>query len=847
LDEIQRKLELFEKRLAGRWAFHGRMVSSAPLFFVAVGLILGICLQWYFEISFWVWLTLLVVLVLGAIVTSFHGLQARATKPAVLAYMAMLCAACLGAVRLAGYNHTPAKDIRNFVGQERVLATIRGSIITDPYTRYKDDWAFAKFSHSDPWSSFYLELKEAEAVDGWREIGGTIRVVTGEPILDLKAGDYIEAYCRLNRLRGATNPGQFDLADYLGKRNVYVGALVESRQGIKLLREKESGSWVRLKVRFRQIISRSLLDEGLIQEREKGLLEALLLGYRGNIDADTYRAFAKTGLLHFISLSGMHLGILVGMVWWLTVRIGLLKPARAFVCIVMIALFLFVVPSRAPTIRAAVICLVFCFSVFFKRYPNPLNTLAVAAIVLLLMQPTSLFEPGWQLSFASVLGILSFASGINDSLHARLLKPLAGIMGKARLFSVIKQACSYLLSIFAIGLAAWLGGAGVLLYHFYSINPLTSIWTVIAFPLVACILGLGFLKILISFFLPSVSVLLAVVLNFLSAVLIAIVEFLGRIDFSEILVGHVPVSVVLLYYGGMAVIAWAWYLRPLARRVVFVSTVLLVVGITGSIKLQRMYPGDLQMTCLDVGHGQAIVIRSPEGTLLFDAGSQHSRNIGQRVITPFLRYCGISRLDAVIISHDDIDHINGLVEVIKDCDVGSVYASVAFIDKSKEFGTALHLADSLAEYGVGLEQLGNTIELEPQVRVEILWPDETACRDESLSDNNKSVVSLVEFAGRRILLCADIEDFAQQKLSAKYEGLHADVVVVPHHGSLRTGGSEFLKSIDAQYLICSCGMRYFERLQRSAPDVGGQWFYTARDGAVRFRIGKNGSVSAESY
>ncbi len=840
MDEIQRKLELFEKRLAGRWAFHKRIVGSTPLMFIAIGLIFGIFLQWYLEINVWVWLVLLSILLLAAIVTSYHGLEARAT---ILAYIAMFCAVCLGAVRLAGYEHIPATDIRNFVGGERILATIRGRIISEPYTRYKDDWAFAKFSHSDPSSSFYLELKEAEAVDGWEKVSGEIRVVVDEPVPDLKAGDRIEAYCWLSRFRGATNPGQFDLADYLGNRNVYVGASVKSWQGITLLSEKKSGSWAGIKERFREIVSGALLDEESIQERQKGLLEALLLGYRGNIDADTYRAFQKTGLLHFISLSGMHLGIFVAMVWWLAARLGLLKPARAAVCIVLLVLFLMVVPPRAPTIRAAVIAFVFLFSIFFGRHPNPLNSLSIAAIILLLAIPTGLFDAGWQLSFATVVGILMFCKRFYDFFNERLFMQV--FWQKNKPYRFLQKFGQRILGLLTTGITAWLGGAGILLYHFYSINPLTSLWTVIAFPFVACILGLGFLKILVSFFLPSVAALLAVVLNLLSAALIAVVEFFSRFDFSEILVGQVSIGIVLLYYGGIAVIVWAWYLRPLQGKIVVISTIFLVAGIIGFIKWQRTYPGDFQMTCLDVGHGQAIAIYCPAGTLLFDAGSQYNRNVGQRVITPFLRSCGISKLDAVVISHDDIDHINGVVETVKSCDTSEVYASEAFVNK--ESGTAEFLADCLSKEGITIKQLGSKIELSSQLKVEILWPDDAACKDESLSDNDKSVVSLIEFAGRRILLCADIETAAQRGLLEKYNDLHADVVVVPHHGSVWSSGSDFLDSLEAKYLMCSCGQRYFERVKSSDPDVGGMWFYTARDGAVRLRIDRNGVIAVQSY
>lgn len=847
MDEIRRNLELFEKRLAGRWAFHKTIISSIPLLFIATGLIFGICLQRYLAISVWVWLSLLLVFFISAVIVVFRRFKARVT---ILAYIAMFCAVCLGAVRMAGYKHVSARDIRNFVGGEWALATIRGRIIRGPYTRYKDDWAFSRFTHSDPSSSFYLKLTEAEAIDGWEKVSGKIRVVVDEPVQDLEEGNYIEAYCRLSRVRGARNPGQFDLANYLGNRNVYVGAAVKSRQGITILKEKKNRSWASAKGRFKEIVGGALLGEESIQERHKGLLEALLLGYRGNIDADVYRAFEKTGLLHFISLSGMHLGILMGMVWWTTARAGLLKRGRAVVCIIVIVLFVIVVPPRAPTIRAAVIFFVFCVSIFFRRYPNPLNSLSISAVLLLLARPTNLFEPGWQLSFASVLGILMFCQRFYSYLSLKLFPQAFREKYKnadfLRKFFLIYLP-SLLLGLFTTGLSAWIGGAGILLYHFYSINPLTSLWTVIAFPFVACVLLLGFLKILIWFFLPSVSALLGVVLNFLSWILIVIVEFLGKFDFSEIVVGRVPIGVVLLYYVGIAVIVRAWYLRPLPRRVVIISTIVLITGTIGFIKWQRTYPGDMQMVCLDVGHGQAVIIHSRAGTLLFDAGSQYHHNIGQRVITPFLRFCGMSRIDAVLISHDDIDHLNGIVETVKKCNIGEVYASTAFINKSEGFGTAGYLADCLGGEGIKIKPLNSITGLSSQLKVEILWPDDAACQNSSLSDNDKSVVSIIEFAGRRILLCADIEAFAQQQLLEKNKGLHADIVIVPHHGSVRTGSSDFLNSLGAEYLMCSCGQRHLERIKSQSSNVNGTWFYTACDGAVCFRIDRNGDITVKSY
>ncbi len=149
--------------------------------------------------------------------------------------------------------------------------------------------------------------------------------------------------------------------------------------------------------------------------------------------------------------------------------------------------------------RAAIICWVFCASIIFRRRSNPINTLSLAAIILLLIRPTQLFEAGWQLSFAAVLGLLLFC----ERLHFFLYEKVNGLRWrKGGPKTIVSYRMSprpgpYLLRLFSAGLAAWVGGAGILLYHFYTITPLAGIWTVLVFPLVSAILTLGFLKMLL--------------------------------------------------------------------------------------------------------------------------------------------------------------------------------------------------------------------------------------------------------------------------------------------------------------------------------------------------------------
>ncbi|MGB2864221.1 MAG: DNA internalization-related competence protein ComEC/Rec2 [Sedimentisphaerales bacterium] len=848
MDDIRRKLELIDRQLSGP-NFHERIISTCPLVFVAVGLIAGILIQDMSGVSVYIWLILLAVL---AVATVFFFVMPQFSSDAryVTAYLALACFVCLGAIRLTSYSLPKPNDIRNLVADEPKLAAVRGSVVTEPYISKYPDWEFARFKPSDPTSSFYLKVTEVESVAGWARVTGTVRVQVGEPVLDLQPGDNIQAYCWLDRFRPPTNPGQFDTAAYLARRNVFVGVYIESRGGIELLQSSPAGAFARFISRLRRAATSALVGDLPQEQTSRGLLQALLLGYRRDIDGDTYRAFRKTGLLHFISLSGMHLGILVGIIWWLCKTAGFMKPARAVVCAAAVAIFLLVVPPRAPTLRAAIICWVFCASIFFRRRSNPINTLSLAAIILLLIRPTQLFEAGWQLSFAAVLGLLLFC----ERLHFFLYEKVNGLRWrkggpKTRVsYRMSPRPGPYLLRLFSAGLAAWLGGAGILLYHFYTINPLAGIWTVLVFPLVSAILTLGFLKMLLFFPLPTLSWILGIAATFLSDVLVWAVKLIAHLDISQILVGRVSLAPVVLYYCIIVFAGYAYFRRPIIKRAICAFALCSIIIYLGALKWQRTHRDNLVLTCLDVGHGQAILVQLPgKANVLFDAGSLYGNDIGTRIVSPYLDYIGIRKIDALIVSHNDTDHINGIPEVVENCDVRSVYANNAFFDRTDVWGTAEFLNDCLIEKGLEIKRLETELNLSAGASMKMLWPDEQLYNNEDLSDNDRSQVSLIEFAGIKILLCSDIEEFAQRELLRLHPDLKADVVVVPHHGSATTLDVEFLKHLDADVLICSCSRRQYERMGRDMESgryvpAETRSLCTSEDGAITVIVEKDGMI-----
>ncbi|MFB0525359.1 MAG: DUF4131 domain-containing protein, partial [Phycisphaerae bacterium] len=286
MDDIQQKLALIDEQLAGRRNLHKQVVSTSPLAFIAVGLVTGILLQNKFELSLSLWLTLLFLFVTGTLV--FFVLQRFPLGPRfagtlnnqlsiinyqfIIAYMASVCFVCLGALRLVSFYQPGPDDIRNLVSSEKglatedtenaekklklnsalsassavkeskpKLATIRGLIVTDPYINKNQDWQFAKFTFTDPTSSFYLKVMQVKTVYGWAKTTGIVRVQVAEPVLDLKAGDYVQAYCWLDRFKATTTPGRFNTAKYIARKNVFIAASVKSRDGIKLLKSHPKG------------------------------------------------------------------------------------------------------------------------------------------------------------------------------------------------------------------------------------------------------------------------------------------------------------------------------------------------------------------------------------------------------------------------------------------------------------------------------------------------------------------------------------------------------------------------------------------------------------------------------
>jgi competence protein ComEC len=403
-----------------------------------------------------------------------------------------------------------------------------------------------------------------------------------------------------------------------------------------------------------------------------------------------------------------------------------------------------------------------------------LNTLSLSAIVLLALRPMDLFGASWQLSYTSVLSIILLYGRISNWLFARTIDRIDALEPKEneQLFvGFCKGVPGWTVELFSVGVAAWLGAAGVLLYHFGVITPMSAVWTVLVFGLVFAILAAGFLKMVLAALLPTAALLLGIIATGFADFLIWIVKLIASWNISGVLIGKVSAWLIVLYYLFLFFGRFGYLRRPVFKKAVCWAMAVVILVSLGFTKYRRSYDRDLEVTCLAVGHGQAIFVAMPGGeNILFDAGSLSNKNCGQRIVVPFLRQKGISELDAIFPSHDDIDHINGVPEIVSVCGVGGIYANEGFLAKAGTSPTAGFLADCLRNEKQQLKLLDERVLSGGKAKIIFLWPDPPVCRDESVSDNDKSQVILIEFAGRTILLCSDIERFAQEQILQRHSG-----------------------------------------------------------------------------
>ncbi|ABA59125.1 DNA internalization-related competence protein ComEC/Rec2 [Nitrosococcus oceani ATCC 19707] len=644
------------------------------------------------------------------------------------------------------------------------------------------------------------------------------------PLFKLKAGDRWQLLVRLKRPRGFMNPGGFDYEGWLFRQGFRATGYVRSATTNRLI---ESHWYHHPLDRARQYLLEHMVPL-LADSPQRGLVQALTLGERGAITPQQWQVLERTGTNHLVAISGLHIGLLAGIAYFLGRRLWSLRAANiltlpasqaAAVSAIISALFYAALAGFSiPTQRALIMVSVVMLAVLAKRPIHTSRALAFALILVLLWDPLSVLSPGFWLSFGAV-AVLTF--GLTGQ------RPLPGT--KTPGFSSLSSYLEHFWRRW--GKAQWvvaIGLAPILLYQFQRLSLIAPVTNLVAVP------WMGFLVV------PPLllGTILLIPFPLLGTALISLGDYLLALLWN-----------ILAWCSTLPVAQWEHAGPPLwALLPAILGSLLLLAprGLPGRwLGLLALLPllltssprpsyGTLWFTLLDVGQGLAAVVRTHHHTLVFDAGPRYSErfNTGEAVVAPFLRSQNINTIDTLVVSHGDNDHIGGVAGLLHH------FPAKRILTSAPEQLRWLH-PKSCAR-GQQWRWDG--------VYFHILHPQSTVGRG-----NNHSCVLLITSGAQRILIAADIERSAEQTLlTATTDGLAATILVVPHHGSLTSSSPPFIAAVNPEHALFSAGYRNRWGFPKSAIvqrylRQGTKLWSTAQHGAITFHLDQNPLSKPETF
>ena len=629
----------------------------------------------------------------------------------------------------------------------------------------------------------------------------------------------------------ALSPGEFDYRAYLERHNIFAQVTAKKLTPLEAGEKGLSTVFASLRLRIENAIHHSLPAEGAM------FLEGILLGSKGGITPEDRSIYQRTGVMHLFSVSGLHLGFVFIA---LLAAANLLKLKR-FPTFILVTAGLWgyagLIDFNPPVTRSAVMATAGLAAYLWQQRPNALNSLALAAFALLLIDPSVLFEPGFQLSFAATWGIIYLAVPLGRYVSLPLGLREAVTVPLAAQLAILPLAALYFQQAAAMGVIA-----NIL------VVPLAGL--VVYLGLAGMVLALAAPGILNPFFLTAGAFFYPIRW---------LLDLLSDLPGAAFLVPPPPLWLCFLYYISLLVLGWVFregftinfphfrYQSAAARRLF--PALLLVISctamvFTGTVKKD---PGKLEVTFINVGQGDAILVQTPKGrTMLIDAGGSLSYSSfvfdpGSRVVVPALAKRGIRKLDLLVNSHPHEDHLGGIPAVLDYVKVER-YAAPP-VDHPTPL--VLKVQQQLKNKKIRASTLtAGAIKLDPSVEISVLWPERPLLSGTSSDANNNSLVLYLRYGKITFLFTGDLEQEALSLLASlnqegKYPGgIQATVLKVPHHGSAGGICQEFAAAVKPQFAVISTGKNPFGHPDKRTilfwQEQGAQVLRTDKAGDITF-------------
>jgi competence protein ComEC len=701
----------------------------------------------------------------------------------------------LGLVRTSAVLEGP-RQLTAFYSRQEM--TLRGRVATSPV--YTEDRA-----------RFTLAVEEL-IQDGTRWRGRGLLQVTAQMSPDQKPpayGDELLLSAPLRSPQRAGNPGEFCYASYLLRRGI--GGVVYVEEGdLTILTEGGGKVLVRWALALRdRFIS---LWREVLPPTQAEVLIAMATGQREDLSPEIELDFTRTGLGHLLAVSGVHVGLVGAFVLLLGRIFRLPQPLGQLLALGAIFFYVLAIGPRASAWRALFMVVGAIGGLLLHRRADGLNLWALAALILLFINPLQWGEVGFQLSFAATWALICLTSQLTGPLPAAM----------------------------AASAAAQLGTWPLMVYHFQQLALAGLLANPLAIPLAGLILGMG----LLLGFMGQVWLPAALPLSWCLVKLMDVFLWLARTLAKLPLYFEPAQPPALLVVGYYVLLVWVWKQErkllphnigngPIRRRKL--AAVLLVLSLFLWARVIDLYRRELVVTFLDVGQGDAALLEFPGRVrVLIDGGGRPEHlagdyDVGRDTLLPYFRRRGIKYLDVVICTHPHEDHFQGLIAALEEMPIGLV------VDNGEAGPTVAYdryyLLARQGNYLTGRAGL----HLEPGIS--ILHPPAVHLKGTTSDVNNNSIVCLVDYGQVSFLFTGDLDFEGQEYLLQQGSRLTADVLKYPHHGSRLAFNPSFLAAVSPLACVISVGANPFGQPSPAVlaflAGAGVSTYRTDLDGAVR--------------
>ena len=816
-----------------------REFARAPLVPVAAAVTLGLAADRY-----------LAVLPLGALLVAVGGIAAwlaSRAKPSAPVWLAV-SAAGLGAA-YHNYHRTAFEpdDIGHFAPDTPTPARVRGALAEEPvWTRPPKPDPLVTEPRGETTASV-LAVTAVETRAGWVPASGRARLtVEGKPD-GLHRGDVVEVSGRLTKPLPALNPGERDFRASLLDRRITATLRVEhSAAGVTRIEEGWRSSvfgWLGV---IRGWGTRTLQE--LLPPDDSGLAAALLLGDTAAFDRDGWDAYLRTGVVHVLAISGQHLVVLAGFVWFVLKVLGVRRRHGAWLIAGVMIGYMLLTGAKPSAVRATVMVSVVCLAIVARRPVNAANAFALGWLVVVFAEPTDPFTAGFQLSFLSVF-VLVWGAGV--WLSPRPLTPVEQLVAESRTATelILRWLLRVVWVAFAVSFILGVANAPLILAWQNIVSPIGLLLGPPLILLTSVALIAGFLLLIVS----PVGGWLAWPLAKITSLSLGGCEFLVR-GTEHIPGGWVyapaPSAAWLAGFYSL-VVALVLLPRPWPRRCFVLLVAWVFAGLL--ISSRSRTADELRITFLAVGHGGCVVLETPDGrVLLYDAGTTTGPDAVRRTVAPYLWSRGVTRIDEVFLSHADLDHFNGMPELLKRFPVGRVTVTPTFSGRDTPGVEAALAALDRHRVERRVAVVGDRFHA-GEVSFEVLHPP---AEGPPGVENVRSMVLLVRYGASTVLLTGDLEAEGQRMVRERPVP-PVDVMLAPHHGGKsansprRTADGDPLPGLMAEWarprlVVSSQRAGPTDHLAEAYRGVGAAVWATPVAGAVTVRCHATG-VTAEAF